>query len=69
MDFLFSLCKLDILQCSKHCSISASDYKQYERGEMFEEIFTPSVEALVVFFWIMLIGILVIGALWAKNKI
>jgi hypothetical protein len=36
---------------------------------MFEEIFTPSVQTLIIFFWIMLIGLIVIGALWARNKI
>jgi hypothetical protein len=36
---------------------------------MLEEIFTSSSQIIVVLFWVILIGLVVLGALQAKNKI
>ena len=33
---------------------------------MFEEMFTFSVETLILIFWVMIIALFTLGALWAK---
>lgn len=65
---IFTLAKLKGLRSGAILAVDCNIKKGIKKGErrMFEEMFTFSVETLILIFWAMIIALFTLGALWAK---